>query len=252
MTGKELVSIVKSTLPYMSMKDLQKTEEEISRIYTLNREEAWRMQKAAEGKLTDKRLRPIDLSRVRKPGKSSQPQVIELGHYPADRDGKKAPIRWQILGASKGKLLLLSEDILDVHGLQKQIVSSLCWEDASLRFWLNDEFLKRAFKEKDLQRIAPISEPVSEHDEAGSSTGDRVFLLNEEEAAALVDPLTAYTTEYCSKRLFNSWMAKCGWWLRSDVRKGRAKLIDEHGLVTDKPCNSASVGIRPAIWLKKD
>ena len=31
MTGKELVSIVKSTLPYMSMKDLQKTEEEISR-----------------------------------------------------------------------------------------------------------------------------------------------------------------------------------------------------------------------------
>ena len=252
MTGKELVSIVKGTLPYMSMKDLQKTEEEISRIYTLNREEAWRMQKAAEGKLTDKRLRPIDLSRVRTPGKSSRQQIVEFGHYPTDRDGKKAPIRWQILGTSKGKHLLLSEGILDVRGLQKQIVSSLCWEDASLRFWLNGEFLKRAFKEKDLQRIVPVSEPLMEHDGAGSSTGDRVFLLNEEEATELVDPLTAYATEHCSRRRFSSQKITCDWWLRSDVRKGRAKLVTCFGVIMDMPCNYLTIGIRPAVWLRID
>ena len=60
------------------------------------------------------------------------------------------------------------------------------WADSDIREWLNGQFLRSAFTEREQAVIlrADISTPDYEGIEGGPDTRDRVFLLSRTEAAA--------------------------------------------------------------------
>ena len=78
--------------------------------------------------------------------------IIEFGKYPQGADGSVLPIEWIVLDVNEKEALLISR-----HGLERKKYNEtrtpITWEDCDLRKWLNNDFLKYAFSEEEIQRI---------------------------------------------------------------------------------------------------
>ena len=90
---------------------------------------------------------------------------VEFGSYPQDADGGVRKILWRVLENKDGKLLMISEFVLDLRDWhfrrtedllpastrqkewkQEDILASIVsWENSKTRYWLNNEFYNRAF-----------------------------------------------------------------------------------------------------------
>ena len=84
---------------------------------------------------------------------------------------KVEPIKWRILSEEKGKMLLLSEKILDAGAKESYTEKSV------VRNFLNVKFLKKAFSETDRLKILP----TEAENAFGEPTQDKIFLLSKEE-----------------------------------------------------------------------
>ena len=70
---------------------------------------------------------------------------MTFGTYSQTAEGNdETPIEWLVLDRNGDHALLLSRYSLDVHAFYPEHVD-ITWEKGTLRAWLNDDFLNRAF-----------------------------------------------------------------------------------------------------------
>lgn len=110
--------------------------------------------------------------------------IVKFGAFEQDADytdGKEA-IEWIVLKKSKTSVLLLSKYILDCLPYNNTF-DSVTWETCTLRKWLNEEFYKRAFNDKEKQMINTTTldnfDNVVSGTSGGNDTKDKVFLLSQ-------------------------------------------------------------------------
>ena len=161
----------------------------------------------------------------------------------SDKYYKVEPIKWRVLTDDyNGKKLLLAENILAAH---RYAASSNNYKTSEIREWLNETFLGTAFTASVQNQIArtvvdnsarstnPDANPKEfnkgNNTYACEDTGDKIFLLSEQEVTTEVYGFTAYnlpkvgdsrirmTTDY--SKADSVWQPeKAGyggvWWLR--------------------------------------
>ena len=101
--------------------------------------------------------------------------VIEFGRYEQDGDktnGEEA-IEWRVLAVEDGKALIISEYALDAKPYNTEFVA-ITWEGCTLRNWLNDDFYKAAFSEKEQEWIT-LTQVINEDNPDHNTEGGGVF-----------------------------------------------------------------------------
>ena len=133
-----------------------------------------------------------------------------------------APIKWRILKQTGDKAVLLADRMPDTCPFNDKYTDT-SWSDCLLRRWLNNEFMNRAFTEKEIDAIE-VTDVKNDANyyfgtHCGPDTQDRLFVLSESEAFS--SPLA---TEYGfsnsdsgndpARRFRSTLYAKCrgAWW----------------------------------------
>ena len=68
---------------------------------------------------------------------------------------KYEPIKWRVLQSENGEAFLLSDVILDKQ-LYNENDKYVTWEKSSLRAWLNNKFIKRAFIDEEREKMTQL------------------------------------------------------------------------------------------------
>ena len=191
---------------------------------------------------------------------------VKFGSYTFDEnDAITKDITWYVLEEKDGKLLLLCEQILNAVSFDKEWKDT-SWRNSDIREWLNDEFYKKAFSDTEKKSIQSTTVKTAKNETHGTSGGadatDKVFLLSIEEAKkyfadntkrrAKVTDYAALKGTYVGSDTSNSGYGN--WWLRSMGQNAMsASFVSSYGQINSdgKNTNDTSVGIRPAIWIKK-
>ena len=210
--------------------------------------------------------------------------VITFGTYPQTAAGTDSmPIEWIVLDYDEAnhKALLLSK-----YGLEAKTYNNnpeytvVTWEICSLRAWLNNDFLNKAFSVKEQSAILTtevdnsISQGYSEwHTDGGNNTQDKIFLLSCAEANRYLNvkywedddgkntKSRVAPTEYAlqngawasySDQTADGKPAGC-WWLRSPgLLRINAALVVNSGSLYYYNVGSDLGVVRPAFWLNLD
>ena len=158
-------------------------------------------------------------------GKISEEQfsdIVELGIYPYERDGRMRPIEWIVLEKyDDNTALLISKYGLDSKPYNMEYMD-VSWETCTLRDWLNNSFYNIAFSAREQYFIldaGTVSRPKSgtgkdEEDEFI----DKIFVLSAEEAEHYFSndsSRRAKPTPYAVQR--GAYINGTGgwWWLRN-------------------------------------
>lgn len=179
-----------------------------------------------------------------------------FGSYYKDNGNSKSPIEWLVLERSGNKALLISE-----YGIEcKQYTSAdtyTTWGNASLREWLNNEFLNTAFSSTERQRIqtTAVVTPDNATDDikGGNATNDKIFLLSIDEAKRYFSSNSkrkCKPTAYAVSQGAYKDVDGCWWWLRSpDLYVAAGVHYD--GSVIEKGGSGDIEGccVRPALWI---
>ena len=139
------------------------------------------------------------------------------------------PVKWIALDVDLQdmKILLLSEanlDLLDYPAIQKS-----SWEDSPVREWLNNEFMRKTFSEKERDAIATVC--------VKDNVFDQVFLLDSKEA-------NKYMNGKNSAPRLTIVEARYSWWLRDFP-----SFISYDGKRESAHYQHEKYGIRPAFWM---
>ena len=176
-----------------------------------------------------------------------------FGKYEQDNDvtNGKEKIEWIVLEAYEDRCLLLSKDCLDKqkYNYEKEEVT---WETASVREWLNSDFIEQAFSEEEQELILTVEIDNSKDQgyfftNGGNNTMDQVFLLSYKEVFKKYftkkEERIAESTLYASHQVgYSPWM------LRSPGDSGKGVLCVSNGKRYSTDVNDAIL-IRPAIWI---
>ena len=188
--------------------------------------------------------------------------IVFFGAYEQDNNTSngKEDIKWLVLEVKDGKALVISKYALDC----KQYNTSgtdVTWETSTLRKWLNNDFINKAFSADEKAMIPTVTvsadkNPVYDTN-PGNATQDQVFLLSITEANQYFSSDSARQcepTDYAVANgvYVNSYSVNCWWWLRSPgyYQFSAAYVyydgdVDEYGdLVSD-----VYFAVRPALWI---
>ncbi|MDD5936252.1 MAG: DUF6273 domain-containing protein [Clostridiales bacterium] len=112
---------------------------------------------------------------------------VYFGSYEQDNKywNGKEPILWRVLEVTRNSVLLLSE-----YGLESKNINDtftdVTWETCTMRKWLNEDFLHKAFTNQEMSVIMNSTVHTPDNEEwgtiGGNDTIDKVFLLSVEEA----------------------------------------------------------------------
>ena len=183
------------------------------------------------------------------------------GTYPQTSAGTDATaIEWLVLDydAANNKALLISRYALDCKPYNTNY-ADVTWETCTLRKWLNNDFISKAFSSQQKTAILTTMVDNSKNQgyydtNGGNSTQDKVFLLSYAEAWKYFkndDARTCQPTAYAVKQnVYTGINGNCCWWLRSP------------GWTSSSACDVYSLGacdhyrvdyvngaVRPALWL---
>ena len=132
-----------------------------------------------------------------------------FGAYEQDGDESNGPepIEWEILEENGNGIFLVSRYVLDVQPYNQER-TDVTWESCTLRSWLNDEFLNKAFTEREQEqiRITEVANPDNPESEApgGNNTRDRIFLLSMEEVLSSYSYNSWYENEgFCEELIIS-------------------------------------------------
>lgn len=190
---------------------------------------------------------------------------IFFGHYPQSENGDVEPIEWLVLRRMDKKALLVSKYILDTQQFDENAANlrGCTWPNASLRMWLNTDFLNKAFTPR--ERVA-IEKTLVDSSSAKDSI-DAVFLLSTEEANTFFasgEARRCSPTPYAKAKGCATWEAffadknspSCSiWWLRSSgFNNLHAAVCSSKGIVSPIGCivYRNGLGVRPAMWVNTD
>lgn len=177
---------------------------------------------------------------------------VEFGQYPQGRKGEVLPLIWRVLAVENGHALLITDRLID-HARFNKYFARVVWEYSSLRRWLNNDFMDKAFNAGEQARIATA---LNQNDRIphiryykDGPTQDRIFLLSKEEVRRYFpsdEDRTAYTTDYAGK-------GADAWWLRSSGTPSYLwiSLVNRQGGVNETGTLAyfKRAGLRPALWL---
>lgn len=194
-------------------------------------------------------------------------EYVSFGSYPQSSSGStKDPIEWLVLAKNGRRLLLISRYGLDnvPYNTPRE---DTAWSECSLRRWLNDTFLNKAFTDEEQQyiqdtRVTADINPSSAYRDTwqGRDKTDKVFLLSAKEARTYFKSnadRACQATDYAkfagsNKAYTDKGNGNCWWWLRtSGIASDYATNILWTGEV-DYSGNlvSHSYGaVRPSIWV---
>ena len=169
--------------------------------------------------------------------------VVQFGKY-----------NWRVLTIESGKMLLLTEDIIDFEGYNNK-TETVTWETCDLRAYLNGDFLND-FTNEEKNAIIEITNKNVDNQrfgtDGGNDTKDKIFLLS-------LDEVNQYLSRK-EDRVANYDEEPCNWWLRSSGEKSdRAAYVTKSGSVVENGISVAcfdagtqrSFGVRPLLWLNK-
>jgi len=208
----------------------------------------------------------------------SDPANPVVGNVYTDADGTKfmymgnsfkiEPIEWRVLASDGGKLLLLSEKILDRQTFHPTQIK-MTWENCGMRVFLNGNFITRAFSAAEQAAIqtTTVETPNNEQERTygGSDTNDKIFLLSVEEVneyAAI--NRSAAGTSFAFINTTGEDGDKYHWWLRSpganiwpdtndppdwDNSYGAASVGADGVVFGRGNWVDISQGVRPALWV---
>lgn len=188
------------------------------------------------------------------------------GDGTADEDDEREPIKWRILSIDGEDAFLVADQNLDCQPYN-DTSRKVTWETSTLRTWLNDTFLNKAFSTSEqaaIKNMAVINnDDPDDGTEEGTETTDKVYLLSGEEVvnraygfSTLGDKeaenRTALNTAYTKKkRAYTEYEGNGNWWLRSSAASTRASYVKYNGYVYQDSYSvtSENVAIRPALHL---
>ena len=203
--------------------------------------------------------------------------IVRFGHYEQDNDlgNGNETIEWIVLeyNEEENKVLLLSKYGLDAVCYNKYR-KPVTWDNCTVRVWLNDEFLNKAFSaaEQSAILITAVDNSKSQgyskwNVDGGNNTEDRIFLLSYAEAnrylgvtyddsnnlKSRVAPTAyalaqgAYTSD--SKKTVDG-AAAGWWWLRSPgSHQDGAADVNTGGSLDYSHVSGGRYVVRPAFWL---
>lgn len=197
---------------------------------------------------------------------------VTLGHYPQTSEGNdRTPIEWLVLARDGNKVLLISRYGLDTQQYHTNY-ANMTWEECTLRTWLNDKFLNKAFTKEEqagiLLTLVDNCQSYSRwHTNGGNNTEDKVFLLsyaethdyfdatenNNNNMKSRVEP-TAYAIKQGAFTAENnktlSGTAAGRWWLRSTGASSvTAAYVSDDGSLHDNLIHLDNYCVRPALWI---
>lgn len=196
-------------------------------------------------------------------------EIITLGRYPYEISGAVRPIEWQIMQVEAERMLVLARQPLAARPYA-MTQEPTCWENSDLRRWLNEEFLREAFTEAELERILGAAELPEAGTDAflwqmfgmyttTESIQERVFIPMAQDLAQWYPQEEASSLFYCDAEAeATPWAQEQGategcWWLRESMQQAPMAYICS-------PCASVGFsmisetnlqGVRPAMWLRR-
>ena len=201
--------------------------------------------------------------------------IITFGTYPQMESGRdKTPIEWQVLEVDEavGRALLVSRYGLESKPYHKS-KTGVSWETCSLRKWLNEDFLKKAFTkaEQDAILVTDVDNSLSQGyvggktTRDGKNTQDRIFLLSNyerirclERENQLIDLSHISPTEYAIAQgttIGYYWKNNEGrdvgiWWLRTGGDNMTAACyVSVDSTVYGSDVDATDFCVRPALWI---
>lgn len=173
-------------------------------------------------------------------------KTIEFGYNPKT----DSLIEWTIIAQDKEKILIWSKEIIS----QKTFSDVLHKDDLNLyknsnvRKYLNEEFIK-VFSKSEKEFIVDNSK-------------DLIYILSEDDLKRYLsidyhkenEVLRAKPNGLLFSEGFETNESGYGkYWLKNfDSRHDYASIVDSFGNITRAKIDNKNVGIRPAMWIKKD
>ena len=191
---------------------------------------------------------------------------IPFGQYPQGANGEIEPLMWRVLALESGRALLITDKLIDCMRYH-ETDTKVTWETCSLRRWMNNDFIRKAFSSEELAHIATVTIPNLNRGifglKKGNPTSDEIFALSVEEAEKYFsndDDRMAAPTGYAKKQgcWTNDYCSlpdgeKTGWWwLRSpgyDSLYAADVLRNGDIYQFGYDVHSDHVAVRPAFWL---
>ena len=203
---------------------------------------------------------------------------VYFGSYDQTGDSSAEPILWRMLDHSGGKMLLLSDKILDCRSYHISDAVHVSWSSCSLRTWLNgsnggiageteNSFFNNAFsgveqsavRDTDVNGIIPSGD-TGQTTEDGNL--DKVFILSSAEvmnpafgfpdSTAATGRRAAEGTVRVGIEVTGSWMYDRTWWLRdTDVYTSRWVHNAGQVIASSDTGSYRQIdwrGIRPALY----
>ena len=190
-------------------------------------------------------------------------EVFTCGVYEQDNilENGKEPIEWVVLSKDNNSILVISKYTLDSKQFHDG-ESGRPWCEASIRTWLNDDFLNSVFSEDEKASIrSTYLFHKNEYRKDGAiNTTDRVFLLSEYEVQGYIldnsdlpyGVRSGKPTHYAEEeRLVGMNWNEDYWWLRSPGFLGPSVYNFSFDQIHDKGLSAGSyrIGVRPAMCL---
>lgn len=186
--------------------------------------------------------------------------IVVFGQYEQNNvisDGSE-PICWMVLNQDNGRLLLISQKVLDRKPFDESDATNL-WKDCSLRRWCNNTFYDSAFSAVEQSAIQiTVVNSYSEKSWLPVESNDKIFILSDVDVDTFSlsrEDLKAKPTEYviAQGNGGNIWTS---WWLRpmqdfpqipnyvstDGTISALLKTSDSFGFDRD-------YGVRPVMWI---
>lgn len=164
------------------------------------------------------------------------------------------PIEWLVLDRNGQKALLISRYGLDAQPYNTEYVY-MTWEKSSLRLWLNEAFINKAFTATEREGILLTMVDNSRSQcysgwetNGGNNTQDKIFLLSCAEANRYSKSIKASAgpTAYAEKQGAGTLWS----WLRSPGRyQYTAGVIANDCSLSNRGVDYTYMSIRPALWI---
>ena len=193
-------------------------------------------------------------------------QKVTFGQYPQGANGEVEPLVWRVLAVENGMALLITDKLIDAIPYNKEY-TKVTWETCTLRKWMNNDFISKAFGFNQQARIATVTNQNPNNPEyktkGGHATQDRIFALSIDEAKKYFrdyDDRMAAPTGYAKKQgcyVSDDYSLSTGektgwWWLRSPGSDSScaADVLSNGDIYRDGVDVNYGYGcVRPAFWL---
>ena len=168
-------------------------------------------------------------------------------------------IEWMVLDKKEDRMLLLSTYALDSKQFNNSSMS-VTWENSSIREWLNDTFLNKAFNEEEKSVIIASSIKAEKNPlydtQCGNDTVDKVFLLSISESQTYLRQVFRQCAPTDYAKIYGgigySPVTYCYWWLRTSGNNTKsAAVVNPSGIIYEDgyAVDRQHFGVRPAIWI---